>query len=144
MLPYPELPERSQGAGILSGKFQVVAAVVEHEGRYLLCRRPDHKRHGGLWEFPGGKVEEGETFVEALRRELKEELLMNLLSAGEVIFSSCDDSCGLTVNFLSVSADGEPALIEHSQVCWVSPAELKKLALAPVDRKFAEHLMQVT
>jgi 8-oxo-dGTP diphosphatase len=40
---------------------RVLAAVIERDGKYLICRRPQHKRHGGLWEFPGGKFEAGET-----------------------------------------------------------------------------------
>jgi 8-oxo-dGTP pyrophosphatase MutT (NUDIX family) len=52
----------------------VLAAVIRRQDRYLVCRRPAHKRHGGLWEFPGGKLEPGETLLEAARRELREEL----------------------------------------------------------------------
>ena len=50
-----------------------MAAVIERDGKLLVCRRPGHKRHGGLWEFPGGKLEPGETIVDAARRELDEE-----------------------------------------------------------------------
>jgi 8-oxo-dGTP diphosphatase len=53
---------------------QVVAAVWEHEGSYFVAQRPDDKHHGGLWEFPGGKVLPGETLEAAITRELKEEL----------------------------------------------------------------------
>ncbi len=52
----------------------VAGALIDADGRVLIARRPDHKRHGGLWEFPGGKVEPGETPEEALVRELREEL----------------------------------------------------------------------
>jgi 8-oxo-dGTP pyrophosphatase MutT (NUDIX family) len=48
----------------------VVAAVIERDGRLLVCQRPAHKRHGGLWEFPGGKCDPGESDAEAARREL--------------------------------------------------------------------------
>jgi 8-oxo-dGTP pyrophosphatase MutT (NUDIX family) len=51
----------------------VLAAVVTRDGRWLLCRRPDHKRHGGCWEFPGGKLEPGETHGQAAARELMED-----------------------------------------------------------------------
>jgi len=52
----------------------VVAAVIERDGKYLLCQRPQGKRYGGLWEFPGGKLLAGESLLEAARRELREEL----------------------------------------------------------------------
>mgnify|MGYP000031044825 CR=1 FL=1 len=56
-------------------RVQVVAAVIRApDGRVLLAQRPQHKHQGGLWEFPGGKVEPGETEVVALQRELQEEL----------------------------------------------------------------------
>ena len=54
----------------------VVAAVIRREGRYLLGRRPGHKRHGGLWEFPGGKLHDGEDAEAAAHRELDEELAL--------------------------------------------------------------------
>lgn len=53
---------------------EVVAAVLVREGRVLVAKRPAAKRNGGLWEFPGGKVEPGETHAEALTREIEEEL----------------------------------------------------------------------
>ncbi|MCK7504065.1 MAG: NUDIX domain-containing protein [Desulfobacterales bacterium] len=59
----------------------VIAAVIRRDGRYLVGRRPDGKRHGGLWEFPGGKVDPGESRLEAAHRELGEELGMQALSA---------------------------------------------------------------
>ncbi len=49
-----------------SAKVRVVAAVIEKDGKVLVCQRPTHKRHGGLWEFPGGKVERGESDFEAV------------------------------------------------------------------------------
>jgi 8-oxo-dGTP pyrophosphatase MutT (NUDIX family) len=62
----------------------VAAAVIQQDGRYLLCRRPAHKRHGGLWEFPGGKLHDGESVTDAIRRELREELHVEPTSVGPV------------------------------------------------------------
>ena len=61
---------------------RVVAAVVARGDRALLCRRPAHKRHGGLWEFPGGKREAGESDADAVRRELREELGVTVQAVG--------------------------------------------------------------
>src|SRR5690242_21147044 len=69
---------------------RVLAAVVLRYGRYLVCRRPAHKRHGGLWEFPGGKLEPGESLLDAANRELTEELNVSVVSVGEPIYSAHD------------------------------------------------------
>src|ERR1051325_4198159 len=68
----------------------VFAAVIEQNGNYLVCQRPAHKRHGRLWEFPGGKLEVGETYFEAARRELAEELDVRVVTVGSTIFSIAD------------------------------------------------------
>jgi mutator protein MutT len=61
---------------------RVVAAVIQRNDQYLLCQRPAHKRHGGLWEFPGGKVHDGETDFDAISRELTEELEVGVVRVG--------------------------------------------------------------
>jgi 8-oxo-dGTP diphosphatase len=65
---------------------RVVAAVIKRNDYYLICKRPKGKRHGGLWEFPGGKVEEGENIETAARRELAEELDLSVLSFVDYLF----------------------------------------------------------
>lgn len=57
---------------------EVTAAVIENGGRILICRRRTGEPNGGLWEFPGGKIEPGESAEEALRREIKEELDLDI------------------------------------------------------------------
>lgn len=121
-------------------EISVVAAVIQRDGCYLVCRRPAHKRHGGLWEFPGGKLEPGETFADAARRELAEELGLRLVEAGGLLYSSLDTASGLTINFVGVEAAGEPRLTEHSELAWLPAAELAALPLAPSDRMFVAHL----
>lgn len=118
----------------------VVAAVLEREGRLLLCRRPAHKRHGHMWEFPGGKLEAGESLADAAARELKEELDLVLESAGEELFRIVDEASGLTICFVNVIASGEPRLLEHAELSWVEPALLGSYDLAPSDRLFAAKL----
>ena len=66
----------------------VVAAIIRKENKVLLGRRPDHKRHGALWEFPGGKIDEGETEVDAVTRELLEEFGLETISVGKVAGTS--------------------------------------------------------
>jgi len=61
------------------------AVIVGIEGKILIARRPDHVHKGGLWEFPGGKVEDGESVQVALARELEEELAISVLGAEPLI-----------------------------------------------------------
>ena len=91
---------------------RVIASVIRRNGRVLLCKRPVHKRHGDLWEFPGGKVEAGESDLEAARRELAEELNVRVLSVGPVTFSVADPGSDFVIEFLPVEIQGEPACIE--------------------------------
>jgi 8-oxo-dGTP diphosphatase len=59
--------------------------VVERGDTYLVCKRPERKRHGGLWEFPGGKIQDGESTFDAIRRELREELSLEVTEVGETL-----------------------------------------------------------
>ena len=115
---------------------RVVAAVVARDGRYLVCRRPDHKRHGGLWEFPGGKVHDGETRADAIRRELSEELELAATEVGELLFTSGDEGSAFVIEFVETRALGDPVLHEHSDAEWFRPDELRELPLAPADARF--------
>ncbi len=123
-----------------TGPIRVVAAVVERQGRYLLCRRPGHKRHGGLWEFPGGKLEPGETLEAAVRRELAEELGVAVRSCGGRSFAIGDPGSDFVIEFHPVEIDGEPVCLEHSELAWLDLPGMLRLDLAPSDRRFAQHL----
>ena len=114
-----------------------MAAVIEREGRLLLCRRPAGKRHAGLWEFPGGKLLPGESIFEAARRELAEELGVEVLSVGERLFELPDPGSPFVIEFHPVEIQGEPEPLEHDELLWALPAELEGLDLAPSDRAFA-------
>lgn len=118
---------------------RVVASVIERDHRLLLCERPAHKRHGGLWEFPGGKMEPGEGLFEAVRRELAEELGVEVVSVGEVEFSRADPGSHFVIEFLPVRIEGEPACLEHAALAWVPLDRLLDLPLAPSDRAYALH-----
>src|SRR3954464_1080723 len=92
---------------------RVLAAVIERGGNYLVCQRPAHKRHGSLWEFPGGKVEAGETHLEAARRELAEELDVRVLSVDSVLFSVADPGSEFLIEFVPTTIHGSPKRLEH-------------------------------
>lgn len=118
-------------------KIRVVASVVERDGKLLVCQRPAHKRHGGLWEFPGGKVEEGESDFEAVERELEEELGVRVLGVGAEEFAMADPGSPFVIAFLPVRIEGEPRCLEHARLAWVTEEELLSLPLAPSDLHFA-------
>lgn len=118
----------------------VIAAVIERDGRYLVGRRPDEKRHGGLWEFPGGKVDPGETWLEAARRELLEELGMGAAAVGALLLSVHDEGSPFVIHFVEVEAKGDPMPLEHSAVGWYTPEEMAELPLAPADARFVSRM----
>jgi 8-oxo-dGTP diphosphatase len=121
-----------------SGFIPVVAAVMEKDGSYLICRRPLEKRHGGLWEFPGGKLLPGESAFDGTSRELKEELALKVTALGDALLSIQDPDSEFVIMFYPVEASGEPILLEHLELRWVEPDALLDFDLAPTDRRFAE------
>ena len=115
---------------------RVVAAVVRREGRYLVARRPAHKHHGDLWEFPGGKVAPGEDLARALARELAEELAVQLCASGPCMHVEYDRDSGFEIHFIASEIAGEPRCLEHSALAWCDPPALMALQLAPADARF--------
>ncbi|MCG6955714.1 MAG: (deoxy)nucleoside triphosphate pyrophosphohydrolase [Gemmatimonadetes bacterium] len=118
----------------------VVAAVITWDGRYLVGRRPEHKRHGGLWEFPGGKVHDGEDHEAAVRRELAEELGLETLRVGALLRSESDPGSPFVIHFLEAEVEGTPHPTEHSEVGWFTPDEMAALPMAPGDARFVSRL----
>ena len=117
---------------------RVIAAVVARGEQLLVCQRPLHKRHGGLWEFPGGKCEPGESDADAARRELDEELGVGVVDVGAEQFAIGDPGSPFLIAFVPVTIAGEPTCREHVALHWGTPAELAALPLAPSDRRYVE------
>lgn len=121
---------------------EVVAAIIWHEGRYLICQRPAHKARGLLWEFPGGKVEPGETPEEAIIRECREELDTTLEPLG--IFTEVThqypDLC-IHLSFLRCRVQsGQPRALEHAAIRWIRPEEASTYDFCPADLSIAQAL----
>jgi len=121
----------------------VIAAVIKQNGKLLICQRAFEKRYGGLWEFPGGKLKSKESFLDAASRELKEELGIQVLSIGDLLYSHKDPGSSFVINFFEVEIKGIPKPIEHNSIQWVSLTNLLDYDLAINDRKFVEsHLKE--
>ncbi len=115
----------------------VAAALVDSDGRVLIAQRPEGKQLAGLWEFPGGKVEPGETPEIALIRELEEELGIAVKQAclAPFVFAShtYETFHLLMPLYLIRRWDGEPEAKEHAALKWVRPNDMRNYPMPPAD-----------
>ena len=112
-------------------------ALIDIDGRILMAQRPEGKSMAGLWEFPGGKVEQGETAEAALIRELQEELGINTWESclAPLTFAShsYDDFHLLMPVFACRKWDGTPTPQEGQNLKWVTVSEMRDLPMPPAD-----------
>jgi mutator protein MutT len=121
---------------------EVAAGVICHEGRYLITRRKAGVHLAGLWEFPGGKKESGETLEECLRRELFEELgiLIDLPIPFRIIQHHYPEKVVELHFFRCAIESGHPAPVDCAEVQWVLPQELDRFEFPPADRPVIQAL----
>jgi 8-oxo-dGTP diphosphatase len=123
----------------------VAAALADAGGRVLLQRRPEGKAMAGLWEFPGGKMEEGERPEAALVRELEEELgiAVDESALEPAAFASADNGGRqmLLLLYLCRAWRGEPAALHASTLAWVAPGDMASLPMPPADIPLVERLV---
>lgn len=123
---------------------EVVAALIWHENKFLICQRPAHKARGLLWEFVGGKIEAGETGAEALSRECREELDIEVCAEDvfiEVTHKYPDITVHLTVYNAKIK-EGEPKLLVHAAIKWITPEEIKFYNFCPADDKILKKILR--
>jgi len=124
---------------------QVAAALIVHEGRYLLTRRKADVHLGGLWEFPGGKREPGESLEECLRRELREEVGIEITEPVPFqIIRHAYPGKTVELHFFRCSIkDGHPRPLGCDALQWVPPEELTQVPLPPADRPLVDALISL-
>ncbi len=120
----------------------VVAAAIEKDGKFFCAQRPEGKSLGGFWEFPGGKLETGESPEQALIREIKEELNSEIEIVTYINEASYDYDFGTVVmkTYHAKLISGNLELLEHQNSTWLAPNELDTLNWAPVDQPAVELL----
>lgn len=122
----------------------VAVAMTDAQGRVLIAQRPFDKEHGGLWEFPGGKIEPGESPEAALVRELREELGVTIAPERlePLTFSSAGRGARhlLLLLYRCTAWQGEPRPLDAAAIRWVFPVALGDYDMPPADRPFVSVL----
>ena len=122
---------------------QVTAAVIRRGGKILIAQRAPDDELPLLWEFPGGKLEPGETPEQCIRREIDEELGVAIRVTG-ILTTALYHFANKEVHFTVYNAEiteGEPILRVHNALCWVTPSQLKKYDFMPPDLLFLDKVM---
>lgn len=120
----------------------VAAGLIVRDGYLLAARRPEGKHMAGRWEFPGGKLERGESPEQALRRELREELDVSV-SVGRIYHArthSYPEKDVLILFYPCRLLEGEPRAVEEAEVRWITPEQIGGFDWAEADRPVAECL----
>ena len=124
---------------------EVVAALIWDKDKFMICQRPAHKARGLLWEFVGGKVEQGETKEQALVRECQEELAVTLSVSDvfmDVVYEYPDITVHLTL-FNATITEGIPQKLEHNDIRWISVSEIDNYNFCPADIKILDKIKSV-
>ena len=121
---------------------EVVAALIRKDDRFLVCQRPPDKARALMWEFPGGKIEPGESGPEALVRECREELGVHIRVLGafmDVTHAYPDLTVHLTL-YESELASGGVHRLEHSDIRLITPQEIDEYDFCPADQAFCAEI----
>ena len=131
------MPRRNDTNGV-----EVVAALIWDKDGFLICQRPANKARGLLWEFVGGKVEPGETKEQALIRECQEELAITV-EPHEVFTEVTHEYPDITVHLTLINctiSKGQPQLLEHNDMKWITSAEIPNYDFCPADEEILKKI----
>lgn len=123
---------------------EVSAAIIKKDGKILIAQRNKNQSLALKWEFPGGKVEPNETIQESLKREIKEELNIDIEvkeKFGEISFEHANNILKLTA-FYAEWVSGELKALEHEKLEWVAVEDLENFDFAPADMYFVKKLKE--
>lgn len=121
---------------------EVVAALIWDKDKFMICQRPAHKVRALLWEFVGGKIENGETKEQALIRECQEELDVTI-SIGDVFMDVVHEYPDITVHltlFNTTIAERVPQKLEHQDIKWIKVSEIDNYDFCPADTEILEKI----
>ena len=122
----------------------IVAALIWQGERFMICQRPAHKARGMLWEFVGGKVEPGESKEQALVRECREELAVEV-TVGDIFLEVTHTYPDITVHltlFHASIVQGEPQKLEHNDIRCITVDEISQYEFCPADEVILQKLRQ--
>lgn len=125
---------------------EVVAACIRKDDRFLICQRPQNKARAGLWEFPGGKIEPGETKEQAILREIKEELGLELAVGVEMVDKTWEYP-DLTIHLTLLEASvrhGEPQGLDHQCFQWITLEEAQQYEFCQADQYFIDFMRKAS
>ncbi|WP_029089356.1 (deoxy)nucleoside triphosphate pyrophosphohydrolase [Brevibacterium album] len=125
-------------------QINVVGAVVVRDGAILSAQRSEMMSLPGMWEFPGGKIESGETPEGALVREMQEELLCTITVGKHIETTTHEYEFGIVTltTFYAELQEGEPQLTEHAEIRWIPAAQLNSVEWAPADVPAVDSIMR--
>lgn len=125
--------------------YTVAAAVISRDGQILIAQRPEDGLLGGLWEFPGGKLEEGEDLLACLKREIREELNVEIEPGRPLgVYTHAYTHFRVTLHAFACTlpGDAEPRLAAVAALAWVPPAALPRYPMGKIDRQIAQRVMR--
>lgn len=124
---------------------EVAAAIIFGKSKVLIARRASHKVLAGFWEFPGGKIESGETTADCLKRELQEELDIQI-TVGDFLTEHIHDYGAFQIllkGYLCAYVSGTFKLSDHDEVKWIDPKDILESELAPADVPLLRKLIEM-
>ena len=142
MSPKSKTNREKTSEGEIVKTVEVVAALLRRESHFFICQRPANKARPLQWEFPGGKIEPGESPCEALIRECREELAIEI-DVGDLFAETSYSYPDLKIRlrlYNATIAEGKPQKLEHHDMRWITPRELPNYTFCPADLDFVQRL----